>query len=372
MRGLAAAVLLAGVSTAPALAQSKPAPAPSKAADPTAPSPATGKRELVTFGVQPASAAKEKGKLEPDTRPLFSYGVTPSGLLNDHVAFRNYSSQPITVRIYATDSKPSTNGDFTLLDSGQKPVDVGSWVTLVGVPQGVIEVPAESYKIVPLRLKVPRDAQPGDHTGAVMASYDTVGKNKEGAIVRLEQRVGSRLRVRVSGPLRPKLLVEPLTARYERPGNPVGKGRVHITYKVTNVGNVRLSGRQSVRVKGWFGAGASAHGLQDLPELLPGSSFDVSTVVPMAGVGRLSVTAEVVPVTPPGDDNPAPPTTSKTVKLWALTWIWLLALLIVSALIWLRWKRGRTVERAMTGTPGVPRIAPTPKAANAGRAGEAR
>lgn len=167
------------------------APLPASAAAPS--------HARVTFGIEPASATK------PDGRPDFTFGATPGATLLDHVAVVNYSTVPLALQVYATDALTTTNGSFGLPPVTAAPKTVGTWITL---PARVVtvHVPAKSSKapgfvIVPFRLAIPLAATPGDNAGGIVASLQTKGRNSTGQDVILNQRLGTRVFVRIAGAL---------------------------------------------------------------------------------------------------------------------------------------------------------------------------
>ena len=95
--------------------------------------------------------------------------------------------------------------------------------------------------VVPFRITVPANASPGDHGAAIVAVLSTLGKNPKGENVRLDQRVASRIYLRVNGPLHPGLRIEGLSVTYRHSLNPLHGGSATVRYTVHNVGNVRLA-----------------------------------------------------------------------------------------------------------------------------------
>jgi hypothetical protein len=247
-------------------------PAVALAAAPTpAPTPAAPR---ATFGIQPAGA---KG---PDNRPYLIYPVAPGAVVQDHVAVVNYSSQPLTLRVYATDAFNGADGTFSLLDRKKPATQAGTWLrTAVPGASEFLTVPKQTYRIVPVTLRVPRGASPGDHVAGIVASLATTSQGKQGTAVELDQRVGIRTFVRVSGELTPQLTIEKVKRSYHGVLNPFGSGRTTVDYTVRNTGNVSLGGAQRVRVSGLLGPTFTGDTLADLPLLLPGGSVRVSETV---------------------------------------------------------------------------------------------
>ena len=116
--------------------------------------------------------------------------------------------------------------------------------------------------------------------GAVIVSLTGLVKGKSGQRVHLEQRVATRVVVRVGGKLVPKLAIDDLHAVYSGVINPLGSGSVTVTYVVRNTGNVILGGSQQVSTHGLFGTTTKAPRVPTVPALLPGGSFHVRVHVP--------------------------------------------------------------------------------------------
>ncbi|HEX7276459.1 MAG TPA: hypothetical protein VF244_03725, partial [Acidimicrobiales bacterium] len=121
----------------------------------------------------------------------------------------------------------------------------------------------------------------------------------DGKIITLDRRTGSRVYVRVAGPLTPQLTVEKLKTTYGPRLNPLG-GTAVVTYRVENRGNVRMSGRQQVSISGPFGLFGKQNAVTDLPELLPGEGmdfrveFDSGVAATMVAVGKVRLEPEPV------------------------------------------------------------------------------
>jgi hypothetical protein len=288
--------------------------------------PASKPPAKVTFGVEPASSRGADG------RPYFSFGVTPGALVYDHVAVLNYSLVPLTLQLYATDAVETSAGGFGLLPASVTPTGAGAWITLP--PQfSTVRVPARSAKgpgeiVVPVLVHVPDRATPGDHVGGIVASLRTVGTNK-GQNVILVVRVGTRVFIRVAGALAPGISLTDLHASYHGTLNPIGQGRVTVSYVVSNTGNVDLALTQSVSVSGPLADRRATPGA--VPLLLPGASVRESAVV--TGVWPqflLQATVSALPSAPVGSgDLPALVSASARTSLWAIPWSFLGAIVLV-------------------------------------------
>lgn len=355
-----AAVLAAGLlSVLPAAASASAAPAlPAAPLPQAAPGLAgqaphdAGPAGRSTFGVQPSTAKK------PDTRPNFSYGVTPGAAVSDHLAVWNYSARPLTLRVYAADAINTTEGGFDLLAAGRTSTDAGAWVRL-GTHQ--VTVPGRARVIVPFTLTVPTNASAGDHTGGIVASLSGVRTDAKGDKVKVDQRVGARVYLRVAGRLAPRLAVEDLHTSAHGTANPFGSASATVTYTLHNTGNVRLSAHQTVKIRDLFGGSAKVAQPRDIPELLPGTKL----VITAAATGvrptvRDTTTVTADPGTVRGDvKQTVLPRATASAGFWAVPWTLLAALLVLlvaAVLLLVRFLRrrrggaGRDVARS--GTPG--------------------
>ncbi|MGE3619997.1 MAG: DUF916 domain-containing protein [Acidimicrobiia bacterium] len=283
----ATAAVLAAVAALGLLAPTATGQTPPTTIAPSGEAPA-GQVEVHSWALTPASAP---GAPASATRPYFSYNLAPGGTVEDAVTLFNYGNVQLTFRIYATDANNNEDGAFDLLPGDQAPADAGSWVT---IPQENITVPAQSQATVPITINIPADARPGDHAGAVLASSQAIGTGPDGKTVLTDRRTGSRLYIRVAGPLAPELTVEDISTEYTPGLNPAG-GKTEISYRLVNRGNVRMSASHSASVAGILGLGRKRAAGDDIPELLPGESVTVTASldgVPATGVVFTTVDLE--------------------------------------------------------------------------------
>ncbi|MEZ0091336.1 hypothetical protein [Streptacidiphilus sp. EB129] len=361
LRGLAAlgAALLLGLgaasgataAVAPALSPAlAPAAAPAFAsalALSGAPALAPAGTQQQTFGIQPATASG------PDSRNAYSYSATTGAQVKDYVAVWNYGDQPLKLSVYAADAFNTDTSGYDVLPADKPSVDVGAWVHLA---TETVTLPGRSRQIVPFTLAVPATAGPGDHSGGIVLALRRQTLDAKGNAVAVDQRVGARIHVRVAGALRPELTVESVHTAYHGTLNPFGSGSTTTSYTVRNTGNIRLAGRQAVRVRNVFGSVATADGPAALTELLPGNtatySVSVSGVFPTLW-STASVTID--PQAVPGDVDPALPSATSSVKYATIPWTLLaivLPLLALAALVWVQRRRNRRPGAGRPGGPG--------------------
>ena len=132
--------------------------------------------DRVTFGLTPSSASGPDGPSE------LTYAVSPGEVLYDHVAALNYSSQPLTLQLYASDAVETTQGSFGLALAGAHQKGIGSWIS-IPVQDATITVPPRvtlgpGKVVVPITVR--SHYRPGDFAGGVLVSLATTGRNRSG------------------------------------------------------------------------------------------------------------------------------------------------------------------------------------------------
>jgi hypothetical protein len=322
------AVLLGPVllSAGGGVAAAQEQPPPTEGATPGAEA-TPAEPELPTWSVGPAG---ENGLAE---RTYFVYTLAPGARLVDTVAVSNLDDEPLTLAIYPADAyNTSGDGGFALRNPEDPKEGVAAWVR-TGVNEYTI-APGMSAQI-PFELDIPADATPGDHAGAIIAAKADLeeGGGTSNLDVRLRRRVGSRIYVRVEGPLDPALSVKNLHADGHQAAVPfiTGRGGVDVSYTVENTGNARLTPKAQVELVGPFGVVVHRSEAEQLPELLPGGSVDRTAHIDgLPPLGRLSLRVKVT------SDEAA---TRSAHTLWAFPWAWL-AIAVVAVLLW-RWRRRR-------------------------------
>ena len=334
-------------AAAPRLAWSSPV----RSTTPTT-KPSTSK-PVVTFGIQPSSADA------PDGRGYFDFTATPGARLQDHVAVTNYSTSTLlTLTLKATDASNTAEGDFALLPPNSPAPELGAWVVLPANETTLVVAPRKTV-IVPFELRLPQNASPGDHIGGIEATLASSVESPSGQRLKLLQSVGTRLFVRVSGPLHPKLSVTDMTVAFTGTPNPLGKGRVTLTYRVKNTGNVALGGDQTAWVSGLFGGKVKGPKLPTVQLLLPGYSVSEKVsfpaVFPQIEMGaHVSITPLVVPGSQQPPSGPYRGSSAFLAVPWTLIAIVAgIILILVFLNIWFRRRQART-RSAASPRPSTP------------------
>jgi len=281
----------------------------------------------VTWGVRPADVEPH----EPG-RPHFTYTVAPGGTVEDGLVVSNHGEQGTTLRVYVADAFTTTRGVLDLLRPDQESTGVGAWAE-VAVPEVV--VPAGGSVVVPFTLRVPDDAEPGDHAGGVVTSL--VSARTDG--VSVDRRLGARIHVRVAGPVTPGVALEGARVVHHGVLDPTGAGSADVVVDVVNTGNVRVGGEAAVTVAGPFGWGARGARIE-VPELLPGERHTVGVSVDdVRPLLRLGATVRLVPQVA-GDAAELAPVSASAATA-AVPWTVLALLALGVAAVWTVRRRAR-------------------------------
>jgi hypothetical protein len=283
-------------------------------------------------------------------RSYFVIDAAPGAKIEDSLRIQNLTNKPISFTIYGADGfNTAQDGFFALKGVDEPQIDVGAWIQ---VAVRKIEVAGRTQVDVPFTLRVPKNATPGDHVGALVAMNDAIEGTDEssGFDIGVQRAVGARLYLRVAGPTTPGLTVSDVHLEADRGAMPwTGSGSGKVTYTLTNTGNVRLSPTAVVTVTG---AGHTVDTVEGdaLVDLLPGQQVSLSTTVEgIRWFDRLRT--EVVVTSPEGA------TASDSDTTWLTPWsgIALALVLLLGAGIWY-YRRRTAMRRRMTAAEQAPVI----------------
>jgi hypothetical protein len=284
--------------------------------------------------------------------------MAPGTAYSDAVRVSNLGEGSLTLDIYPADAATTPDGSFTAAPASEPALDAATWIT-TDVSEATVP-PGESADI-PFDIKIPPGATPGDHAAVVIASRLVEAVDENGARIAVDQRVGARVYLRISGPARPGLTVSDFKTDYGAPLYPFGDGRAKATFRVTNSGNITLAAKAALTALGPFKLKLGESGSLEYDSLLPGASvegeLEIEGVFPAFFVSfELSVEG-----TPLSEFEPmsVPPATA-VAKVLAIPWLiaGVLAALI-AALVWRR-VRVRRSKRKRAAPKRIPRHARTP------------
>ncbi|ACZ31785.1 hypothetical protein Xcel_2771 [Xylanimonas cellulosilytica DSM 15894] len=273
-------------------------------------------------------------------RENFSYTIDPGGArLDDVLTVANHGDVPLDLDVYAADGYTTEAGQIDVLTREDTSEEIGAWLT---PGTGSVHLEPGASADIPFSVTVPAHATPGDHVGAIVTSRTQAEQSAD-----VETRLGVRVFVRVTGELTPSLTITDAHVDYDGTPNPFGTGDATVTYTVHNDGNVRLGAGQQVHLAGpfgWFGHDAQA---ADVPELLPGESWQVS--VPVAGVvPAFRVAAHVVLSAELPDVaglTPGLAPIEATATGAAVPWALIALIVLIGAATWFGLRRRRTRVR---------------------------
>ncbi|NUO43440.1 MAG: DUF916 domain-containing protein, partial [Streptomyces sp.] len=303
-----------------------------------------------TWSVVPAGANG------PDGRSVIDLELAGGQQVVEHVAVINRSTQPVDFAIDANDGYLTSKGYFDMRPSDARPADGGAWLE---VP-GKVTVAAGATAVVPVKVSIPQNATPGDHPAGVTASLETISNQ-----VRVQNRVGVRLNIRVTGDYVARLAVTGVRAEYTGSWNPFASGSVEVTYTVVNAGNVRLVTDNRIQTSTFVGENSWRDtSAAKTRELMPGGSRTFVARVPGAWpLGPVGTTITAIP-SPAG--KPLPGVRAAQVAIdttvWALPWpqlalLVLLALVYPAIRVFAAWRRRRIKKLIMLHGQGTPQEA---------------
>ncbi|WP_426569558.1 WxL protein peptidoglycan domain-containing protein [Streptomyces canus] len=203
-------------------------------------------------------------------RPYFHMSADPGQTITDKVVVANKTDRPLTFRLYAADAyNTARDGGFAVKSAGERMRGVGAWAVL---PKDRVTVPGHRAVTVPFTVRVPRDAEPGDHPGAIVALDERVDRGDGSVALGVRRAVGARVHLQVGGPTLPALTVEDVRISHHQPLVPgFGASTATISYTLRNTGNVTLEPEVALRASGLFGRTLLTRDLRKVPsQLFPG------------------------------------------------------------------------------------------------------
>ncbi|MER5845806.1 DUF916 domain-containing protein [Streptomyces sp. NPDC002012] len=271
-------------------------------------------------------------------RPYFYLSADPGATLDDQVTVTNKTDRPQTFRLYAADAyNTARDGGFAVRAQNEKQRSVGAWAR---TDRERVTVPPHGSVTVPVTITVPKDAEPGDHPGALVALDERIDPADAGAVaVGIQKAVGARIYLRINGPTMPALSVDDVEVKHTQPLVPgTGRSRAIISYTLHNRGNVTLNPKVALKAEGLFGRTLLARDLKKIPsELLPRQQVRLTEQwadAPQLEWGEIELTASA------RDTRE-----SAAVSYFALPWLVAGVLLVIvggGTGMWIRARRSRT------------------------------
>ncbi len=225
-----------------------------------------------TWAVEPSGPPDEP----LSRRGAFFYELVPGQTLTDWVSVQNLSDSPMSFFIFGADAYNLPDGTWALTEIQDRTEHVGSWIGL-GEAIAVTIEPKKEHRI-PFTITSPEDAAPGDYAGGIVVLNQEVEGVLEGETsVGVQRAVGTRMYVRVAGPVRPAMVVTDMsTAVVDRLS--FDGGDVATTYTLKNIGNMRLSPTVTVSAESLSGSELYRSEPLQVPVLLPGETATLQHV----------------------------------------------------------------------------------------------
>jgi len=197
------------------------------------------------LGIQPANPDPTQSL----SRSWFIYTTEIGQEIKDQVNVINLADGPVRVRVWAADATTTSDGAYTIKE---EKADIGAWVTFpIGQKlkgERILDLKAGETKTINFLLKVPENAEVGDHMGAIMAQAIGTLKETEGGKAEIETvlnvvtRVGARVYLAVSGEI-VKILEFPKFSLEKR------DNLFYFVLTLKNQGNVRIEPKGEIVIK---------------------------------------------------------------------------------------------------------------------------
>ncbi len=232
------------------------------------------------LGIYPnESEWDEKNSL---TKSWFIYTLEPGEIKEAKVNVVNLSEVPVEVRIYPVDAVTTKDGAFAPEPEDKEKVDVGAWTT-ISVSELSLE-PNET-KAVDFTLKVPENAEVGDHMGAIIVQNKEIPEAEKGTAMRVATRVGARIYLTVPGEMIKELELKEFSYKIE-------ENQVVFYLTLTNKGNVRILPKGEIEIKDKGGKAVDKIKITER-EVFPEDTIELPTKWEKTISGKFTALAEV-------------------------------------------------------------------------------
>ena len=216
--------------------------------------------EDVTLSIAPGPVPEDAQRGDS-----FAWVLEPGASIEDSVVVTNHNATSLQLSLDVKDAVTTSDGNLSLALPEEPDTGIGAWVSL---PQDTVDIPAGESVTVPFTLTVPADAAPGDFSGGVVVTYST-----EGDTVSVDNRVATRVDVRVPGDLTVSHDVSDLQVSLPSTWSLLGPSTATVTYTLTNTGSARIYAQEAITACGPLGVGALRTD-STLQEVLPGAAVE--------------------------------------------------------------------------------------------------
>ena len=189
------------------------------------------------LGIYPnESEWDEKNSL---TKSWFIYTLEPSEVKEAKVNVVNQSEQSVEVKIYPVDAVTTKDGAFAPQSEDREKIDVGAWINM---PVSELSLKPNETKAVDFTIKVPENAEVGDHMGAIIVQSKEAPEAEKGTVMKVVSRVGARIYLTVPGEIIKELEFKDFNWKME-------EGQVVFYLTLANKGNVRIAPKGEIEIQ---------------------------------------------------------------------------------------------------------------------------
>lgn len=189
------------------------------------------------LGIYPnESEWDEKNSL---TKSWFIYTLKPGEVEEAKVNVVNQSDQLADVKIYPVDAVTTKDGAFAPQPEDREKVDVGAWITM---SVSELSLKPNETKAVDFTIKVPENAEVGDHMGAIVVQSKEAPEAEKGTVMKVVSRVGARIYLTVPGEIIKELEFKDFNWKME-------EGQVVFYLTLANKGNVRIAPKGEIEIQ---------------------------------------------------------------------------------------------------------------------------
>lgn len=193
------------------------------------------------LGIYPNESEVDKSNSR--TKAWFIYTLEPGETKEGKVDIINTSEESIEVKVYPVDAVTTKDGAFAPQPEDREKIDVGAWIRLA---ESEIFLGPKETKTVDFTVKVPENAEVGDHIGAIIAQAKELPEVGGGTAMRVVTRIGSRMYITIPGDIVKELKFTEFT--WEKID-----GKIIFSLTFVNNGNVRIIPKGEIKITNIFG-----------------------------------------------------------------------------------------------------------------------
>lgn len=286
--------------------------------------------------------------------PSFQFSILPGGSGKGELVVSDDGDEPIKVLVYSANQNVDAKGKVTFSvpnrDTANVMTNPAAWVRF-DLPSSTksyqntpyIELKPGEGRKVGFEFRTPNGIASGDHTVVLFFEVFDFLDQQSGSVSKVSGRIGSRVRIRVSGDLVERVAVEPFSVRTFVAGD-----QVPYVFTIRNGGNVdqRMTGYLSIL--GGGGAQRSRSLVMTEATVFAGTDREVSGSLGPQGLGLGIYTARLTLDYPTQDPGAVKMRQLVKEQRFYVVPPWLLvavAAIVAALALWLLWRRSVRTAR---------------------------